>query len=94
LSLADTDSNEGTVYLARIRITLRPSILDPQGKAVEHAIGTLGVGSVRNVRMGKHIEMTVDAVTEPEARTAVELVCRKLLANPVMEDFTFELEKL
>ena len=82
------------MYLARIRITLRPSILDPQGKAVEHAIGTLGVGTVRNVRMGKGVEMTVDAASEKEARAIVDTVCRKLLANPVMEDFTYEVEKL
>ncbi len=82
------------MYLARIQITLRPSILDPQGKAVEHAIGTLGVGTVRNVRMGKGVEMTIDASSEKEARAVVETVCRKLLANPVMEDFAYEMEKV
>jgi phosphoribosylformylglycinamidine synthase len=82
------------VYLARIRVTLRPSILDPQGKAVEHAIGTLSIGTVRDVRMGKHIELKVDADTETDARKMTEEVCRKLLANPVMEDFSFEITKL
>ena len=80
-------------YLAKIRVTLRPSILDPQGKAVEHAIATLGVSSVSDVRMGKYIEMLVDGGTEGEARRKTEEVCRKLLANPVMEDFSFELQK-
>ena len=83
-----------TVYLAKVRVTLRPSILDPQGKAVEHAIGTLNVGSVCDVRIGKYIELRVDAATEADARKITEDVCRKLLANPVMEDFAFELTKI
>lgn len=75
-------------------MTLRKSILDPQGKAVEHAISTLGVGSVRDVRMGKYIELRVEGASEKEARYATEEVCRKLLANPVMEDYHFEIEKV
>jgi phosphoribosylformylglycinamidine synthase subunit PurS len=82
------------VYLARIRITLRPSILDPQGKAVHHAIGALGTGGVHDVRMGKYVEMKLDAATPDEAREVTAEVCRKLLANPVMEDFHFEIEQV
>jgi phosphoribosylformylglycinamidine synthase PurS subunit len=82
------------VYLAKVRVTLRPSILDPQGKAVEHAIGTLNVGAVRDVRMGKYIELRVDTGSEADARKITEDVCRKLLANPVMEDFSFEVQKV
>jgi len=81
------------VYIASVQVTLRPSILDPQGKAVEHAIATLGVGSVSHVRMGKVIEMHVDTPDEAGARAAVDEVCRKLLANPVMEDYTFKIRK-
>jgi phosphoribosylformylglycinamidine synthase len=81
------------VFTATVQVTLRPSILDPQGKAVEHAIATLGVGSITQVRMGKMVEMKVDVKDEAAARAAVEEVCRKLLANPVMEDFTFQLKK-
>jgi phosphoribosylformylglycinamidine synthase len=80
------------VYLAKVHVTLRPSILDPQGKAVEHAIGTLNVGAVRDVRMGKYIELRVDTGSEADARKITEDVCRKLLANPVMEDFSFEVQ--
>jgi phosphoribosylformylglycinamidine synthase len=83
-----------SVYLAKVRVTLRPSILDPQGKAVEHAIGTLNVGAVRDVRMGKYIELRVDTGSEADARKITEDVCRKLLANPVMEDFSFEVQKV
>ncbi len=82
------------MYLSRVRVTLRKSILDPQGKAVEHAISSLGVGDVKEVRMGKYIELKVDGKTEAEARQKTEEVCRKLLANPVMEDYHFEVEKI
>jgi phosphoribosylformylglycinamidine synthase PurS subunit len=79
------------VYIAKIRVTLRPSILDPQGKAVQHAIASLGAGSVSEVRIGKYIEAKIDAASESDARRTAEEVCRKLLANPVMEDYTFEI---
>jgi phosphoribosylformylglycinamidine synthase len=82
------------MYRARIRVTLRPSILDPQGKAVQHAVSSLGIRGVEEVRMGKYIELRIDAADEPSARTAAEGVCRKLLANPVMEDFDLEVERL
>ncbi len=80
------------VYRARIRITLRASILDPQGKAVLHALGTLGAAGVSDVRMGKYVELTLTAATVEEARATTEVVCSKLLANPVMEDYSFEVE--
>jgi phosphoribosylformylglycinamidine synthase PurS subunit len=82
------------MYLSRIKITLRKSILDPQGKAVEHAIGTLNVGNIKDVRMGKYVELKVDASDEDSARAATEEVCKKLLANPIMEDFHFDIEKI
>jgi len=81
------------VFVAKIRITLRPSILDPQGKAVEHALASLGMTGVSGVRMGKYVELHVDAESEEKARRVTEDVCRKLLANPVMEDFTFEMTR-
>ena len=81
-------------YRAHIRVTLRPSILDPQGKAVEHAIGTLGFTSITDVRMGKYIELTVEAGSDEEAGRQTEEVCRRLLANPVMEDFAFTVERM
>lgn len=82
------------MFLSKVRVTLRKSILDPQGKAVEHAVATLGVRGVQGVRMGKYVEFTVDGATEEEAKHATEEVCKKLLANPVMEDYHFEIEKL
>ncbi|MEK9135771.1 MAG: phosphoribosylformylglycinamidine synthase subunit PurS [Bacteroidota bacterium] len=82
------------MFLSKVRVTLRKSILDPQGKAVEHAVSTLGVRGVHDVRMGKYIEFRVDGNTEAEARQATEEVCKRLLANPVMEDYHFEVEKV
>jgi phosphoribosylformylglycinamidine synthase subunit PurS len=75
------------MFTAHIRITLRPSILDPQGKAIRHALHDLGMGSVGTVRTGKFIEMTVDAESPEAAEATVRQSCEKLLANPVTEDF-------
>lgn len=80
------------VYLARIRVTLRQSILDPQGKAVEHGINSLGFEKVKNVRIGKYVEMQLETDDRGEAERITEEVCRKLLANPIMEDYTFSVE--
>lgn len=82
------------MYQSIITITLRPSILDVQGKAVEHGIHSLGMKEVNSVRIGKSISMTVDATSEEEARRITEEACRKLLANPVMEDYTFTIKKV
>lgn len=82
------------MYQSTITITLRPSILDVQGKAVELGIHTLGLTAVRNVRIGKSIHMTIDAATEEEARAMTDEACKKLLANTVMEDYTFTVTKL
>jgi phosphoribosylformylglycinamidine synthase PurS subunit len=82
------------VYLAKIVVTLRRSILDPQGKAVHHAISSLGMPSVQEVRIGKYIEMKIEDDSPENARRVAEEACRKLLSNPVMEDYTLTLEKL
>ena len=80
------------MYIAKIIVTLRPSILDPQGKATLHALQSLGMDSAREVRMGKFIEMKVQANSKAEAEKTVEEACKKLLANPVMENYSFILE--
>ncbi len=82
------------MYQSTITITLRPSILDVQGKAVELGIHTLGMNEVENVRIGKSIQMNVNASTEDEAKRITEEACKKLLANSVMEDFTFTVKKV
>jgi len=82
------------MYKATITITLRPSILDPEGKTVEQSLHQLGYENVRHVRIGKHIELKVDAETEEKAGETVDSVCSRLLANPVMEDYSFTLTKI
>lgn len=80
------------MYKAKITVTLRPSILDPQGKAIHHALGSLGYDSVERVRMGKFAEMWIDADSQETAEKIAREACEKLLANPVMEDFDIALE--
>jgi phosphoribosylformylglycinamidine synthase PurS subunit len=75
------------MYHAIIRITLRPSILDPQGQAIRRALHTLDLGLVGAVRTGKHVELTLDTDSAEEAQAAAERACRLLLANPVTEDY-------
>jgi len=80
------------LHNVKITVTLRKSILDPQGKAVEHAISMLGYKQVRDVRIGKFVELKVDAPTKDEAEKVTSEICKKLLANPVMEDYAVEIE--
>jgi phosphoribosylformylglycinamidine synthase len=81
------------LYHSKILVTLRQSILDPQGKAVEHGVHSLGYDSVRNVRIGKFVELNVDASSREEAEKITREVSEKLLANPVMEDFSITVEE-
>ena len=81
------------MYHSKILVTLRQSILDPQGKAVEHGAHSLGYDRIRNVRIGKFIELNVDAATREEAEKVTKEVSEKLLANPIMEDFSYTIEK-
>ena len=80
------------MYKARIQITLRSSILDPQGKAVQHAVHQLGYGSVETVRMGKYAEVQMGAESREEAEKMTRELCERVLTNPVMEDYTFTIE--
>jgi phosphoribosylformylglycinamidine synthase len=68
-------------------VSLKPGLLDPQGKAVEGALPALGWTNVSGVRVGKHVELTVDAPDEARARAQVEEMARRLLSNPVIEEF-------
>jgi phosphoribosylformylglycinamidine synthase len=81
------------MYKARVHVTLRPSILDPQGKAVRQALQNLGHAAVEEVRMGKYVELRIDEADRDAAERHARTACEELLANPVMEDFTIELEE-
>jgi phosphoribosylformylglycinamidine synthase subunit PurS len=76
---------------ARIKITLKSGVLDPQGKAIQNALGALGFDGVNDVRQGKYIEVDVAGMSEEAARAEVERMCKDLLANTVIENYSFEL---
>ncbi len=76
---------------AKIHVTLKRGILDPQGKAIEHALGTLGYTSANNVRVGKFLEMDLTETDKGKAEIEVKAMCEKLLANTTIEDYQFEL---
>ena len=77
---------------ARIRITLKNGVLDPQGKAIGHALTALGIPGVEDVRQGKYIEVKLGSTSEAAARETVERMCKDLLANTVIENYTYELD--
>jgi len=76
---------------ARIKITLKSGVLDPQGKAIQNALGALGFEGVNDVRQGKYIEVDVAGMSEDKARETVDRMCRDLLANTVIENYSYEL---
>jgi len=82
------------MFKAKVLIKRRKTILDPQGKAVEIGAKHLGLKNINSTRIDKYIEFNVDTSDEKAAETEVTEYCKKLLANPVMEDFEFTLEKM
>lgn len=76
---------------ARIHVTLKASVLDPQGTAVTKSLNTLGYDEVRDVRVGKYLEVKVDTTDRAVAQERITEMCEKLLANTVIEKYTFEL---
>lgn len=81
------------MFKALINVTLRKSILDPQGKAAREALHNLGYNKISDVRIGKYIELNIDAADVAEARSLAQISCEKLLANEVMEDFVITITK-
>ncbi|MDX2289480.1 MAG: phosphoribosylformylglycinamidine synthase subunit PurS [Hyphomicrobiaceae bacterium] len=76
---------------AKIKITLKTGVLDPQGRAIQGALGTLGFVGVEEVRQGKYIEVDLAVSDEAAARAAVERMCKDLLANTVIENYSYEI---
>ena len=76
--------------LAKVYVTPKRGVLDPQGKAVEHALRTLGFAEVGDVRIGKYVEIRLEDGSRERASSRVREMCEKLLANQVIEDFRFE----
>tara|TARA_R110000868_G_scaffold70902_2_gene208158 strand:+ start:869 stop:1111 length:243 start_codon:yes stop_codon:yes gene_type:complete len=76
----------------RVHITLKNGVLDPQGKAIEHALAGLGFGGIDDVRQGKYIELELAETDSARARASVEAMCEKLLANTVIENYEIDLD--
>ena len=76
---------------AKIHVTLKPGVLDPQGKAIQQALGSLGFSGVDEVRQGKFIEIDLTETKAAKAHEHVESMCKQLLANTVIEDFSIEI---
>lgn len=82
------------MYLAKVYITLKLTVNDPQGLTIKSALHTLGFSQVKSVRAGKYLELKLLADSLPQAEGQVQEMCRKLLANPVIENFRLELTEL
>lgn len=76
---------------AKIHVTLKQGILDPQGKAIEHALDSLGVKHAANVRVGKYMELDLNQTDKAKAEAEVKAMCEKLLANTIIEEYRYEL---
>lgn len=76
---------------AKIHITLKNGVLDPQGKAIENALDHLGFGGVKGVRVGKYIELDLDSAANEKSLAAIEQMCEKLLTNTVIENYQIDI---
>ncbi len=81
------------MFVARVYVTLKPTVNDPPGLTIRGGLHSLGFTSVQSVRSGKYMEIRLDASSRADAEAQVAEMCRKLLANPVIEDFRFELQE-
>jgi len=77
----------------KIFVSLKPGVLDPQGKAIERSLHTLGYAEVQDVRVGKYLEVNLDAPSRAAAELRIREMCDKLLANTVIEDYRFEIQE-
>jgi len=82
------------MFKAKIHVTLKKVILDPQGTAVQKALLSMGYAGVEDVRLGKYMELRINSDDQALVEKQVQEMCQRLLVNPVIEEFTFEVEKL
>ena len=80
-------------FLARVEVTLKPAVNDPQGNTVKGALAALGFDGLQDVRVGKYMELRLVAESAPAAERRVDEMCRRLLANPVIEDYRYSIEE-
>ncbi len=78
---------------ARVYVTLKKTVLDPQGQTIQQALAGLGIKSIKQVRQGKVFDLELDGLSKDQARQQVEQVARDVLTNPVIEEFRYELEE-
>ena len=79
---------------AKVYVTLKPGVLDPQGKAIHHSAELMGYRSIEDIRQGKYFEIALDpSINSDDARTSVEKIANDVLANPVIEDYRVEIEQ-
>ena len=78
-------------FRAKIQVSLRPSVLDPAGEATKSAAIKLGVKGITKLRIGKSVDIEIEAVSQEEAKNQVEMLSDRLLSNPVIEDWTLDL---
>ena len=81
------------MFLARVYVRLKPAVSDPQGQTIQGGLHQLGFESVKSVRAGKYLEIELDAATESDARRQLSDMCERLLANPIIEEYSFDLER-
>lgn len=82
------------MYQAKVDVTLKKSVLDPQGQTVLEALHSLGFKAVQNMRVGKHFVLTVESKDRQKAESDVKAMCDQLLINPIIEEYTFQLEEV
>ena len=77
---------------AKVYVTLKSGVLDPQGKAIQHSVGLLGYGGIADVRQGKYFEVALEETDEARARETAERMAKDVLSNPIIEDYRVEIE--
>jgi phosphoribosylformylglycinamidine synthase subunit PurS len=82
------------MYLAKVYVSLKKSVLDPQGVTIKHSMDSLGYKTIKDVRMGKYFEVKLEGNLEEEVETTVKDICEKLLINPVIEEYYYDLEEI
>ncbi|GIW13098.1 MAG: hypothetical protein KatS3mg062_0537 [Tepidiforma sp.] len=91
---ANGGDGAGKAFLARVYVSLKPTVNDPEGLTIANALGSLGFGGVDSVRSGKYFQVRLTAADAKAAAEQVDQMCSRLLANPVIETYEFELEKV
>jgi len=91
--MAENEKSDYKVLQVKIFITLKNGVVDPQGITIKGALESLGYQDIANIRLGKYIQMELNSISREETEKDVEEMCEKLLANPVIENYRYEIEK-